>query len=256
VAQATISLMKKAGVDVGIGGIDEGCCGGRAYYMGYKDDFLKQAKANMEVFKKSGVKTLVTGCAECYHAFKVLYDRFDVNIGIEVLHTSEYFARLLKEGKLKPGKEISLKVTYQDPCYLGRLGEPYIHYKGEEVPGHVRIFEPTREFMRGTYGVYEPPREVLKSIQGINLVEMDRIKEYTWCCGSGGGVKETNPDFAKWTAEERISEAESTGAEAIVTACPGCQKNFIDTLGTNGNKMKVYDLVELLDQATGKEVSN
>jgi Fe-S oxidoreductase len=249
VAKATVDLMQKAGVNFGIAGENESCCGGRAYQMGYKEDFLKQAKKNMEMIKESGVKTLVTGCADGYNAFKVLYDKFELKGSLEVLHTTEYFARLIKDGKLKPTKKVDIKVTYHDPCRLGRLGEPWIHWKGKEVPEPVRLYDPPREFMRGTYGIYEPPRDVLKSIPGVKLVEMDRIKEYAWCCGSGGGVRESNPDFAKWTARERIAEAESTGAEAIVTACPWCESLFGDAIKENGNALKVYDVVEILEKA-------
>ncbi len=90
---------------------------------------------------------------------------------------------------------------------------------------------------------------MLGSIPGIKLVEMDRKKEYAWCCGAGGGVKETNPEFARWTARERIREAEATGAGAIVTACPGCERNFKDTLKESGSSLKVYDVVEILARA-------
>jgi Fe-S oxidoreductase len=249
VAQAAIKLMQKAGIDVGIGGVNETCCGGRAYHMGYKEAFLKQAQFNVSRFKKAGIKTLVTGCAECYHTFKVLYDKFDLKGNLEVLHTSEYFARLIKEGALKPNKEVDMSVTYHDPCHLGRLGEPYIHWKGVELPGASRLFNPPREFMRGTYGIYEAPRDVLKSIPGLKLIEMDRIKEYSWCCGAGGGVKESNPEFAGWTADERISEAESTGADSIVTACPGCEQSFKVSIKKSAGPLKVYDLVELLEKA-------
>jgi Fe-S oxidoreductase len=249
VAQDTMTLLQKAGVDVGIAGEHEMCCGSRAYQTGYKEDFLKQAKSTMALLGKSGAETLVTGCADCYHAFKVLYDKFGLKGKLEVLHTTEYLARLIKEGKLKPARKVEVKVTYHDPCHLGRLGEPYIHWQGKPVPGHIRIFDPPKEFRRGTYGVYEPPRDVLRSIPGLKLVEMDRIKEYAWCCGAGGGVTETNPEFARWTARERIGEAESTGAEAIVTACPGCERNFSDTMKESGSSLKVYDVVELLRKA-------
>jgi Fe-S oxidoreductase len=250
VARDTVTLLQKAGVDAGIGGANEPCCGGRAYQMGYKEDFLKQAAKNMELFKKSGVETLVTGCADCYYAFKVLYDRFGMKGNLRVLHATEYLAQLIKEGRLKPTKRVAAKVTYHDPCHLGRQGEPYIHWEGKLLTdGHIRLFDPPKEFRRGTYGIYEPPRDVLRSIPGLKLVEMDRIREYAWCCGAGGGVKETNPEFAKWTAGERISEAESTGAEAIVTACPGCEQNFNDTIKENGSSLKVYDVAELLNKA-------
>jgi Fe-S oxidoreductase len=250
VAQSAIALMQKAGITAGVAGAEEKCCGGRAYYLGYKADFLKQAEANMKLFAKSGAKTLVTGCAECYQAFKVLYDRFGFQGKLEVLHTSEYFARLIKAGKLTPSKKVDLKVTYHDPCYLGRLGEPWIHWNGKQIPGQIRLFDPPREFRRGTYGVYAAPREVLKSIPGLTLTEMDRTREYAWCCGSGGGVKESNPEFALWTAQERLEEAGSTGAEALVTACPGCEKNFADALKAKEGDYPVYDIVELLAKAT------
>ena len=249
VARATINLLKKAAIDVGIAGENESCCGGRAYQMGYKEDFLKQARQNTEMIKRAGAEILVTGCADCYYAFKVLYDKFGLKGNLEVLHTTEYLARLIKEGKLKPARKVAMTVTYHDPCHLGRLGEPYIHWEGKPIPGHIRIFDPPKEFRRGTYGIYEPPRDVLSSVPGLKLVEMDRIKEFAWCCGAGGGVKETNPEFAQWTAKERIDEAESTGAEAIVTACPGCEQNFNDTVKDNRSSLKVYDVVELLEKA-------
>ena len=103
--------------------------------------------------------------------------------------------------------------------------------------------------MRGTYGIYEPPREVLKNIPGLKLVEMERIREYAWCCGAGGGVREAYPDFSSWTAKERIEEAKSTGAQAIVSACPWCERNFIDAVNTMGDRMKVFDIIELVQQA-------
>ena len=254
VARATVSLLKKAGVDFGIAGASEVCCGGRAYQTGYRDDFLRQAEKNLETIKNSGADILVTSCADGYQAFKVLYEKCGMKPDIEVLHITEYLDRLIKEGKLTPKKLPDMRITYHDPCRLGRLGEPYISWEGKEIPGHVRLFDPPREFMRGTYGVYEPPRDVLKSIPGLMLSEMDRIKEYTWCCGAGGGVDVSNPDYADWTARQRIAEAESTGSETLVTACPWCEKTFADAIKNSGSNLKVYDIVELLDMAVqGKE---
>jgi Fe-S oxidoreductase len=245
VAQKAIKMMQKAGVDVGVA-FEERCCGGRAYQMGYQDEAVKQAKQNMAVLKKAGVKTLVTGCAECYFAFSILYDKFGVKGDLEVLHTSQYFARLIKEGKIKPKKSVNMTVTYHDPCHLGRQGEPYIKWEGKRVPGQIIIFNPPKEFPRGEKGVYEPPRELLKSIPGLTLVEMDRNMENAWCCGSGGGVKETNPEYAAWTATERINEAKDSTASAIVSGCPGCESIFNTTIKKNGENLKVYDLVEIL----------
>ncbi len=248
-ARSTVLLLQKAGIDVGIAGIDEPCCGGRTYHMGYKEDFLRQAQQYQNLLERSGAEVLVTGCADCYETFKVLYDRFGFQGKVEVLHTSQYFDRLIQAGRLKPSKKLTANITYHDPCHLGRLGEPYIHWQGKEVPGHIRIFDPPREFRRGTYGVYGPPRNVLNSIPGLKLYEMDRTREYAWCCGAGGGVGETNPEFASWTARERIAEAESTGTEAIVTACPGCEKSFNQAIKESGSRLRVYDIADLLYEA-------
>ncbi len=121
-AQDTVKLLQKAGIDVGIAGEKETCCGSRAYQMGYRDDFLNQAKKNMEMFEKAGAEILVTGCADCYYGFKVLYDKFGMKGKLEVLHTTEFLDRLIKEGKLKPTRKVAMKVTYQDPCHLGQAG--------------------------------------------------------------------------------------------------------------------------------------
>ena len=203
----------------------------------------------MALVNDCGATTVVTASAEGYHAFKVLYDKFKLRGNLKVLHISEYVDQLFKNGKLKPRKKVDLAVTYHDPCHLGRLGEPWIHWQGKKVPGDRFVFDPPKKYRRGTQGVYEPPRDVLKSLPGLKLTEMTRIKEYAWCCGAGGGVSDSNPDFAQWTARERIEEAESTGAEAMVTACAGCEKNFGKAIEATGSRLQIYDIVELVEQA-------
>jgi Fe-S oxidoreductase len=247
-AKTAVKILQKAGVNFGIAGDAETCCGGRAYQMGYQDDFLKQAKKNMAMIKKSGAKTLVTGCADGYQAFKVLYDKFELKGDLEVLHISEYIDRLIKDGRLKPRRKVDISVTYHDPCRLGRLGEPWIHWQGTKIPGDRFVFDPPKPYRRGANGVYEPPRDVLKAIPGVRLTEMTRIKEYSWCCGAGGGVSESNPDFAKWTAKKRLEEAVSTGARALVTACPWCEKTFNEAAKESGSSLKIYDIVELVEK--------
>jgi len=248
-AQGTAKILQKAGVNFGIGGSNEICCGGRAYQMGYEDDFVAQAKKSMDLINKSGAKTLVTGCADCYQAFKVLYDKYNLRGDLKVMHVTEYFADLIQQKKLTPSKKVDLTVTYHDPCRLGRLSEPWNHWEGKQLPGGNFVFDPPRPYRRGTNGVYEPPRDILKAIPGVQLQEMTRIKEYAWCCGAGGGVSEANPEFAKWTADERIKEAKSTGVEALVTACPWCETNFNDALQGSANGLKVYDIIELLEKS-------
>jgi len=248
-ARATAKILQKAGVNFGIAGDAETCCGGRAYQMGYKEDFLNQAKKNMAMIKEAGVKTVVTACADGYQAFKVLYDQYGLKGNLEVLHISECIDNLVQSGKLKLSRKVDLAVTYHDPCRLGRLGEPWIHWEGKKKPGDRFVFDPPKIYRRGSHGVYEPPRNVLKSIPGLKFGEMTRIKEYSWCCGAGGGVSDSNPEFAGWTAQERLEEARSTGAEAIVTACPWCERTFNEAVQGSGSNLKVYDIVELVEQA-------
>ena len=163
----------------------------------------------------------------------------------------EFVSRLIEEGKLKFSKSIPMKVTYHDPCHLGRQGEPYVAWEGKEkkIFGQAVVYDPPRPRYNGAQGIYEPPRNVLRSIPGLELVEMERIKEAGWCCGAGGGVREAYPEFSAWTAGERIEEAKSTAADAIVSACPWCERNFIDAAKQNDTEMKVFDVMELVQQA-------
>jgi Fe-S oxidoreductase len=250
-ARSAINLLRKAGVDVGIAGKDENCCGCRAYEMGYKGELTKYAENNLDMLKVAGVKMVVTSCSDCYYGYKVLYPKLVRQTDIEVLHVTEYLARLLKEGKLKTTKKLPMTVTYHDPCHLGRMGEPFVPWNGVEkkVFNLMYIYDPPKPWRKGTHGVYQPPRDILGHLSGIKLVEMPRTKEYAWCCGAGGGVKDTYPDFALWAAAERIKEAKSTGAEAMITACPWCKRNFTDAIEESGDRLKVIDIVELMEQA-------
>jgi Fe-S oxidoreductase len=250
-AREGLTLIRNAGVDVGIMGADEACCAGRAYELGYAGELVKYAEHQMETFRTAGVKTLVTPCSDCYAAFKVLYDKIGKKLDVEVFHITQYLHQLIKEGKIKLTKKVPLTVTYHDPCHLGRLGEPWIHWHGKEAKamGPMIIHDPPKKYRRGANGVYEPPREILKSIPGLKFVEMHRIKEYAWCCGAGAGVMEAYPDFAVWTGNERLREAKEVGAKAIVSACPHCKRNFLDAVRETGEKMEVYDLVELVQKA-------
>jgi Fe-S oxidoreductase len=248
-ARTAVTLLRDAGVDIGIMGENESCCGGRVYQWGYRKELNAFARKNTEAWTAAGVKTVVTPCAECYYTFKRLYP--EIGFTFEVIHVSEYIERLIKKGKIKLSKNVPLTVTYHDPCHLGRLGEPYVPWQGtkEKIYGQIPVWKPSRPRYTGAWGVYDAPRNVLKSISGLTLVEMERIREYAWCCGAGGGVLEAYPDFASWTATERLSEAKVTGAEAIVSACPWCERNFTDTVKSQDEKMQVYDIIDLVQMA-------
>jgi Fe-S oxidoreductase len=251
VVRSGLTLLRDAGVDIGIMGRAEMCCGGRAYELGYESELIQCASRHAKVLKKAGIKTIVSPCAHCYQAMKVLYDKVGQKLEMEVLHMTEYLYRLIKEGKIKLSKTVPLTITYHDPCHLGRLSEPWIHWKGKEtkVLGQLIVHDPPKKFRRGAQGVYDIPRDILKSIPGLKVVEMYRMRASSWCCGSGGGVKEAYPDFAIWTAAERIREAKAVGAEAIVSACPWCRKNFGDAIKEAGEKIKVFDVMDLVQES-------
>ena len=253
IARAGVNLLRLAGVDLGIAGKEEACCGGRAFDIGYRGEMEKYADDFQGRVKASGASILVTPCSDCFSAFKHLYPMIGKKLDIEILHITEYLDRLVKEGRIALKREVPMRVTYHDPCHLGRLGEEFQPWQGEwkTVHGGVIVSDPPKPVHKGLNGVYEPPRELLRAIPGLELHEMERNREFAWCCGAGGGVLEAFEDFAHWTALERIEEARATGAEALVTACPWCVRNFRDAISGNGARMKVYDVVELVHEAAG-----
>ena len=246
-----LTLLAEAGVDVGILGREENCCGGRSYEMGYVGELAKYAQHNTDTWRTAGIKTVVTACADCYQTFKVLYDKNGSAPSVEILHITEFIDRLVKQGKIKLTRKVPLTVTYHDPCHLGRLAEPWVHWEGKRVKvrGQMLIHDPPKKKRCGAGGVYDAPRAILRAIPGLHFVEMYRIKEYAWCCGAGGGVREAYPEFAAWTAGQRLEEAKAVGAEALVSACGWCKRSFTDAATETGRQMRTYDVTELVRQA-------
>jgi Fe-S oxidoreductase len=249
IARASVRILRNAGVDVGILGDAETCCGGRARDLGYLDDFQTRSHSLLKAWMRAGVKTVITPCSDCYYAFKRLYP--PEGSGVQVVHMVEFTDRLLREGQLKFTRPVPVKVTYHDPCHLGRQGETYVPWNGQEkkIFGQAVAYDPPRPRYNGAFGVYEPPRNVLRAIPELELVEMERNREAAWCCGAGGGAREAYPDFSNWTAGERLEEAAATGAEAIVTACPWCERNFLDASANGGAGLKVFDVMQLVERA-------
>ena len=244
--QTSVRILMNAGVDVAILGDKEKCCGSLPYEVGDRNVSTSIIRQNIENFNKLGFEKLVTSCAICYGMFKSVYPAWG-KMHFEVLHIVEYVDQLIKQSKLDFKGKVDLKVTYHDPCNLGRKSEPYIHWEGERR-AFGRLYPP-KEFRRGTFGVYEPPRDVLKAIPGVELIEMERIKENAWCCGAGGGVKTAYEDFALWTAQERLEEVKATGVGSLVTCCPHCEQNFTDAVNKDGEKLEIYDIVDIVWQA-------
>jgi heterodisulfide reductase subunit D len=232
VARGVVDILKEAGVDFGILGKEENCCGARSAQMGYQSELTKYAESNIDAWKNAGVKTVVTACSDGYYAMKRLYP--GLGFKGEVIHITEFIGKLIADGKLKFKKELPMRVTYHDPCHLGR-----------RLSQALEVFNPAERSM----GVYDAPRDIINAIPGVELTEMFRNRECSWCCGAGGGVIDTYPEFNNYTATQRILEAKETGAEAIVTACPWCERSLRDAVEEMGDRMKVIDIVELVELA-------
>jgi heterodisulfide reductase subunit D len=224
IARSTIELLKKAGVDFKLLGKDEWCCGSVLLRTGNTKIVKEMAEHNIEAFKKSDTAQVITSCAGCYRTLKKDYEEIFGKQDFEVVHIVDFLEKLIEEGKLKFPK-VNMKVTYHDPCHLGR---------------HM--------------GVYESPRKILKSIPGLELVEMARNRQNARCCGAGGGVRSAFRDLSNKMADARLKEAEETGADVLTSACPFCTFAFRDAAKRNGSKMRVLDLPELLlEIVEGKE---
>jgi Fe-S oxidoreductase len=230
---------------------DEPCCGNYLFTTGQIDKARQIAQDNIKQIKNTGAKTIVFSCAEAYKTFKVDYPKLlgisTADLPYKALHLVEVIDQWVKGGQLKLTNPVNMKVTYHDSCNLGRLSEPWVHWEG--VRGDWSVYNPARQIRRGTYGVYDPPRDILKAIPGLELVEMPRHHENAWCCGNAAGVKEAFPDLAAWSADERLREAGTTGAEAIVSACPGCKENFSQRIKATDNPLKTFDVLELVARA-------
>jgi len=195
---------------------NEKCCGHDALWTGDIETFKKLAEYNAAQIKEAGVKKIVFSCPEGYRTFKLDYPNY-VDLGCEVQHISEFLAERIEQNGLK-FKEIKKKVTYQDPCRLGR---------------HL--------------GVYEAPRKVLKSIPGIELVEMAHSGLESICCGTSAF---TNCDsYSNMLRAERLCEAAETGAELLITACPKCQTHFRCAMTDKGKEHRSTPKIEIMDWA-------
>ena len=219
VAQATARILNQTGVDFGILGSKEMCCGESVRQVGNEALFKRLARENIKTFVENGVKKILLSSPHCYHTFKNEYPEFMVNF--EVIHISQYLFQLMNEGRLMPTKEFGKKVTYHDPCYLGRHN-----------------------------GIYDEPREVLKSIPGLGLCEMAESRENSLCCGMGGGrIWMETPKGERFT-DIRLEQALEVGAEVLATACPYCITQFEDSRLTmeDSEAIQIMDITEILQE--------
>jgi heterodisulfide reductase subunit D len=247
IAQSTVKILKAAGTEFMLMA-DEWCCGNTLFSVGLFDEAKALAQRNVDEVRKSGAKVLLTSCAEGYRMWKVDYPKLlDIStddLGFKVLHLVEFADEKVKNGALKMKKPFETRLTYHDSCSLTRLSEPWTPYEGKR--GWMGCVEPRLKRRRGNREIYAKPRDILKAIPGVNLVEMPRTRENTFCCGAGRGVQEAYPDFAKWAAAHRLEEVKEIGAETLVSSCPWCKNNFAQAVKANGDDVQVLDISEVI----------
>ncbi|AIZ57268.1 CoB--CoM heterodisulfide reductase iron-sulfur subunit D [Candidatus Methanoplasma termitum] len=221
VPQMGVQVLARAGVTINTLGPEEYCCTSPLLRTGINKYSLDCAQHTVERADGIGAKDMVMTCSGCYKTVSTDFGKFYAKAGQNVYHISQYIEKLIAEKRLPLNNEYKAKVTFHDPCHLGR---------------HM--------------GVFDPPRNVLKKVKGIELVEMDRKKENSRCCGAGGGYKSQYGEMAINIAAERIRDAEETGAEILVTCCPFCVVNLSQGAKQIGSKIKVMDLMEILLKVT------
>jgi len=227
-AKSVVKILNKVGIEPVILK-DERCCGHDLQFTGDMKNFEKLARLNVEAIRKSKAKKVITSCAECYRTIKLDYPKIVGELGFEVVHISEFIDELIKEEKIEiPIAFKETKVTYQDPCRLGR---------------HL--------------GIYDPPRNVINNIPELELVEMERNKENAACCGVSSWLN--CGKLSKQIQLERLKEAKATGAEWLITACPKCQIHLKCALEgelpikRSEVKLKIIDIAVLLEKALNKK---
>jgi len=213
-------IMDAAGVDYTMLGKDEICCGFPLHLMGDQEKFEETAKNLIDLIKKTGVKELVTPCAGCYKTFKKYYPEAG-DLGVKLFHSVHYIQKLIEEKKLRLGGDLGKKVTYHDPCDLGR-----------------------------TFEIFDEPRHILKAIPDVDFVEMSRNRLMARCCGGGGSVIALEPELAADMAAVRVKDAVEVDADIIVSACSACKDNLRKGVKVipkeERPKIKVMDITEIV----------
>ncbi|MHB1252667.1 MAG: (Fe-S)-binding protein [Candidatus Humimicrobiaceae bacterium] len=221
IPRSIVQDFESAKVDFTLLGEEEWCCGFPLINSGIKDVTGDMAKHNIEAVKSKNAKLLVLSCPSCYHTWKHEYPKYyNGKIDFEILHISQYLLRLIKEKKIKLSP-MSDKVTYHDPCDLGRNS-----------------------------GIYEEPRDVIKSIPGIEYVELGANRKLANCCGGGGNLESVNQALASKIALSKAEEIIETGSDIVVTSCQQCNRTIDTSLKKKKKetniKVKVIDLPELV----------
>ncbi|OLS30017.1 MAG: CoB--CoM heterodisulfide reductase iron-sulfur subunit D [Candidatus Thorarchaeota archaeon AB_25] len=218
IAEATIKILKHAGLDFKMLGEDEWCCGSVTFRTGFVDDGKVMARHNVDALKAMSATRVVTACAGCFRTLSMDYpELLGEEMPFEIIHFPSLLKELIEEGKIKFPEGEKISVTYHDPCHIGR---------------HM--------------GIYDDPREALEAIPQVDRREMHKSHGNASCCGAGGGVRSTNRDLARGAAEIRLKEAEETGAEVLTTACPFCTFNLREGVERSGSKIEMLDFPEFV----------
>lgn len=217
VAVATATILQKAGVNFGILGPMENCCGESIRKTGDEELFKRLARENIKTFVDHGVRKILVSSPHCYHTFKNEYPEFMVHF--EIVHVSEYLSTLIREGRLEFKKGYGRVVTYHDPCYLGRHN-----------------------------GIYDAPREALRKVPDLAFREMPDCRVDSLCCGGGGGRVWMETHKGERFSDLRIDQALGVEAQVLATACPYCITMFEDSRVTMGadEKIEIKDITEIV----------
>jgi len=247
--KASVEILNSMGLDFQLSK-DEYCCGSPIYRTGQVEVAKNYFNHAIEVFNEAGIEEVITACPGCYAMFVAEYPKYldDEHLkmweSITFIHMTKVIEQGIRQKKIQ-FKKLEKKpiVTYHDPCHLGRGAEPWVpEWEGtkKKVYNQITIFDPPKDYRRGGKGVYDLPRFILDKMKtALDFVEMLRIKEYAYCCGSGGGVKAAYPEMALETVDNRLEEADHVLDEALegknsekmlVSACPFCKTNFEDGL--------------------------
>ena len=211
IPKALIEILNKVGVDFTLLGGEEWCCGFPLIGAGMKKEAKALIEHNLEKMKEKGVERVVFACPSCYHTWMEEY-----KTNIEIFHSTQFIRKLIDEGKIG-FKEKKMRVTYHDPCDLGRAS-----------------------------GVYEAPREVLRAIPGVELVEMEGNRDQCKCCGGGGNLEMVDPELSAALAQEKIKEIQATGADAVITSCQQCIRTIMTTARRKKIPVTAMDITEFV----------
>jgi Fe-S oxidoreductase len=220
-ARNMVEIFQKLGASFATLGVEEWCCGDHMLRMGEKGLFEELALHNVDMFKKFSADKIVTLSPHCYNVFK--NDKPYSDAKLKVQHYTEFLQEAINQGKLKLGKHVKRKVAYHDPCFLGKRND-----------------------------IFDAPRKVLQAIPGLELVEMRRTKQSSFCCGGGAGrVWTEDAEVEKRPCVDRVKEALSLGVDTVAVACPYCVTTLEDAVKVLDveDKLVVKDVLELLKEA-------